>query len=68
MYLKNKDGNYQYMIKGKNGESIAHVPVVFTFTHAYSVTPLTSNLTTDKEGVVNLGKLKNITKVRNIFN
>ena len=43
---------------------MAHVPVEITFTHAFSAAPLNQTLKTDKEGIIDLGKLKHITNVR----
>lgn len=51
------------MIRGKNGEPKRGVLIDFRFTHAYYYTDLSKCLKTDKEGIVYLGRLKDIKSV-----
>lgn len=52
------------MIRGKNGEPKPRVLVDFSFTHAYYYTSVSSaTMKTDKDGIIHLGHLKNITTV-----
>jgi hypothetical protein len=59
-FLRNVDGQYQYLIRGKNGEPKRGVLINFNFTHAYYKNNHSVTLKTDKEGIVYLGNLKNI--------
>lgn len=60
-YLRNVDGQYQFAIKGKNGEPKRGVLIDFTFYHKYYYSTKSKVLKTDKDGIVHLGLLKNIT-------
>ena len=51
------------MIRGKNGEPKRGVLIDFDFTHAYYYTNRSTVLKTDKDGIVHLGRLKNIRSV-----
>jgi hypothetical protein len=59
-FLRNVDGQYQYQIKGKNGEPKSGVLIDFNFWHNYYNSSRNKVLKTDKEGTVYLGRLKNI--------
>lgn len=61
--MRNVDGEYQYIVKGKNGEPKRGVLVDFEFTHEYYYTSKNKTLKTDKEGTVHLGTLKNVRMV-----
>jgi hypothetical protein len=62
-FLRNVDGDYQYLIRGKNGEPKRGVLIDFDFNHAFYYTTRTKVLKTDKDGIVHLGRLKNIVSV-----
>jgi hypothetical protein len=62
-FLRNVDGEYQYLIRGKNGEPKRGVLIDFDFTHAFYHTSKSCVLKTDKDGIVHLGRLKNIRTV-----
>lgn len=49
------------MIKGKNGEPKRGILIDFSFNHLYYYTSRSATLKTDKDGIVILGSLKNIT-------
>jgi hypothetical protein len=59
-FLRNVDGNYQYLIRGKNGEPKRGVLINFDFYHNFYSSSKSAVLKTDKDGIVYLGKLKNI--------
>lgn len=59
-YLRNVGGEYQYLVKNKNGEAISGVLIDFTFYHKYFHQAGEAKLRTDSDGVVTLGMLKNI--------
>lgn len=61
--MRNVDGDYQYIVKGKNGEPKRGVLVDFEFNHEYYYSSRSKTLKTDKEGTVHLGNLKNIRMV-----
>lgn len=60
-FLRNVDGQYQYLIKGKNGEPKRGVLIDFQFNHRFYYTSKSKTLKTDRDGIVELGTLKNIT-------
>lgn len=57
-------GDYQFLVKNKNGEAIADCLVMLKFQHKYYHTKREIQLRTDKDGMINLGPLKNISYVR----
>ena len=50
--MRNVDGEYQYIIRGKNGETKTGVLIDFTFTHNYYYTTRSVCLKTDRDGIV----------------
>lgn len=62
-YLRNYQGNYQFFVKGKNGEPKKGVVVDFTFKNKYYYEATFAALKTDVNGMIVLGKLRNITQV-----
>lgn len=59
-FLRQVDGEFQYLIKGKNGEPKRGVLIDFNFSHSFYYTTRSKTLKTDKDGIVSLGNLKNI--------
>lgn len=64
IFLRNVDNNYILMILGKNAEPVSGALVDLEFTHRFFHEPLSQCLKTDKEGMLHLGRLKNIKFVR----
>eukprot|EP00347_Sterkiella_histriomuscorum_P021579 403333486 len=60
-FLRNIEDNYEFLIKGKNGEAKRGVIVDFQFKNKYYSETISSQLKTDKNGIIQLGKLRNIT-------
>ncbi len=58
--MRNLDGEYQYLVKNKNGEAIPGVLIDFTFYHKYYHEAQVAKLRTNADGAVILGSLKNI--------
>jgi hypothetical protein len=50
-FLRNVDGNYQYLIRGKNGEPKRCVLINFDFYHNFYQGSKSAVLKTDKEGI-----------------
>lgn len=68
-YLRKYKGEYYFYVLGKNGEALADVSVMFTFSHQiYTQRQETVSLNTDHEGKINLGLLIDITRVNASFN
>lgn len=61
--MRNVENNYQYLVRGKNGEPKRGVLIDFRFKHKYYVNDISAILKTDKDGIVSLGRLKNIKSV-----
>lgn len=61
IFLRNLGGDYQLMVKGKNGEPKSRSLIDVTLRHKFYYTTKQIVLKTDKNGTINLGKLKNIT-------
>lgn len=59
-FLRQVDGEYHYLARGKNGEPIPGLLVEFSFMHRYYYEKVTKTLKTDREGTIYLGSLKNI--------
>lgn len=59
-FLRNVGGEYQFMLKNKNGEPITECLVDFQFQHEYYHTERSVKLISDKDGIIYLGGLKNI--------
>jgi hypothetical protein len=64
-FLRQVDGEYHYIVKGKNGEPIPGLLVEFAFMHRYYYQKVRKTLKTDREGAIYLGSLKNIEIVSN---
>ena len=62
-FLRNYEGKYQFFVKGKNGEPKKGVVVDFSFKHKYYYESASQTLKTDQNGMIMLGRLKNITQV-----
>ena len=56
-------GDYQFLVKNKNGEPISDCLVMLKFQHKYYHIQREIQLRTDKDGMINLGPLKNISYV-----
>jgi len=59
-FLRNVDGKYIYVVKGKNGEPKKGVLVDLEFTHTFYHSNQSKTLKTDRQGEILLGPLKNI--------
>ncbi|QTA81813.1 rubredoxin-like domain-containing protein [Desulfonema limicola] len=63
MFLSHANGKYCLEILGKNGEPFPNFPVSLSFKHRYFRDKVQTNLSTDKNGRIDLGKLENIDKI-----
>lgn len=63
-HLRKVDGKYLFYVLGKNGEPISNVDVLFNMIHCiYSPSGKQIQLTSDDNGMINLGSLDGIKQV-----
>ena len=63
-HLRKSHGKYQFLVLGKNGEPISNVDVLFSFAHCiYSNPSKPIQLTTNEQGMIDLGALDGIKSV-----
>lgn len=64
-HLRKVDNKYLFLVLGKNGEPVSNVDVIFNLIHCiYSMPNKQIQLTTDDEGIIDLGHLNGIKEVR----
>ena len=63
-HMRKINDQYQFLVLGKNGEPIGNVDVVFSMTHTLYSNPIHQiQLTTDENGIIELGNLNGVNLV-----